>query len=131
MEIKGKIIKELPLQTGMGKKGEWRKQEYVLQTDGQYPKSICFSVWGDKIDTLNLGVGDEATISVELESREYNSKWYTEVRAWKVEDHKFGGPQKAASKPSGIPSELDTHMASGGATDDLPFTPWIGLKPGL
>lgn len=117
MEIKGKIIKELPLQTGMGKKGQWRKQEYVLQTDGQYPKSICFSVWGDKIDTLNLGVGDEATISVELESREYNGKWYTEVRAWKVEDHKNAAPRKPREAVK--PSELDKHMES--TNDELPF----------
>lgn len=122
MEIKGKIIQELTLQTGMGKKGQWRKQEYILETGGQYPKKVCIALWGDKIDTLNLGVGDEATISVELESREHNARWYTEVRAWKVEDHKFGGPVRTRkpAEPTAKTSELDSHMAKDD-TDTLPF----------
>lgn len=129
MEIKGKIIQELTLQTGMGKKGQWRKQEYILETQGQYPKRVCIGIWGDKIDTLNLGVGDEATVSIELESREYNGKWYTEVRAWKVEDHKFAGPRRTSAKEEVKPSAIDEHMSGATATDDLPFVSWTGLKP--
>lgn len=117
MEIKGKIIQELALQTGMGKRGQWKKQEYILETQGQYPKKVCIAIWGDKIDTLNLGIGDEATVSVELESREYNGKWYTEVKAWKVEDHKNAAPRKPREETK--PSELDKHMAAD--DQDLPF----------
>ena len=121
MEIKGKIIQELQLQTGTSKKGTWQKQEYILETQSEYPKKVCIAVWGDKIDQLNLGVGDEATVSFQLESREHNGRWYTEVRAWKVEDHKFAGPRKSASSAPAPQksSDLDKHMES--ATDDLPF----------
>lgn len=84
MDIKGKIIQTLPLQTGMGKKGQWKKQEYILETEGQYPKKVCFSVWGDKIEEYGLGEGDRVEVSLDLESREYNGRWYTEAKAFKV-----------------------------------------------
>jgi len=118
MELKGKIIQELELVTGMGKKGQWTKQEYILETQSQYPKKICFGVWGDNIDKLNISLGDEVTVSVELESKEYNSKWYTEVRGWKCEHQKFASPTKNAQRSE--------HHVSDGPKDDtdnsqLPF----------
>lgn len=84
MEISGKVIKLLPLVTGQGKNGVWRKQEFVIETGGQIPRKICFSLWGDKIDQAGLTEGDEAEIMFDLESREYNSRWFTEAKAWKV-----------------------------------------------
>lgn len=84
MEITGRVIKLLPLATGTGKNGTWKKQEFVIETGGQIPRKICFSLWGDKIDQAGLREGDEAEISFDLESREYNSRWYTEAKAWKV-----------------------------------------------
>ena len=58
MEIKGKIIKLLAPQTGEGKNGKWTKQEYILETSGEYPKKVCFEIWNDKIKTINLNVND-------------------------------------------------------------------------
>jgi hypothetical protein len=84
MEITGRVIKMLALQTGMGKVGPWKKQEFVIETGGQIPRKICFSLWGDKIDQAALHEGDEAEINFDLESREYNGRWYTEAKAWKV-----------------------------------------------
>ena len=84
MEISGKIIELLDLKSGESANGEWRKQEYILETDGQYPKKICFMAWGDKIDQFNIEQGDNIKVSVDLESREYNGRWYTDVKAWKV-----------------------------------------------
>ena len=84
LEIKGKIIELLPLKSGQSANGEWRKQEYILETDSQYPKKICFMVWGEKIDQFNINQDDEVEVSVDLESREYNGRWYTDVKAWKV-----------------------------------------------
>jgi hypothetical protein len=84
MEITGRVIKLLPLQTGMGKNGTWKKQEFVIETGGQIPRKICFSLWGDKIDQAGLQEGDEAEISFDLESREFKERWYTEAKAWKV-----------------------------------------------
>jgi hypothetical protein len=84
MEISGKIIELLDLKSGDSANGEWRKQEYVLQTDGQYPKKICFMAWGEKIEQFSIQEGETLQVSIDLESREYNGRWYTDVKAWKV-----------------------------------------------
>ena len=81
MEITGKVIKTLPLQSGEGKNGIWKKQEYVIETEGQYPKKICFSLWGDKIEQSRIAEGEQINLSFDVESREYNGRWYTEVKA--------------------------------------------------
>lgn len=85
MEINGKIVQVLNEQTGNGRNGVWRKRDYVLETKGQYPKKVCVTVWGDKIDQFGMKVGDEVTAGIEIESREYNGRWYTDVKAWKVD----------------------------------------------
>ena len=85
LEITGKLIKKLPEQTGEGKFGKWIKQEFVIETHDQYPKKICFSSWGDKTDALKpLNEGEVITVSFNPESREYNERWYTDLRAWKI-----------------------------------------------
>jgi hypothetical protein len=81
MNIKAKLVQLLPLQTGMGKNGQWRKQDIIVETDSQYPKKICLSIWGDKINDKQLIIGNQLDITFELESREFNGKWYTDVRA--------------------------------------------------
>ena len=83
LEIKGKIIEVLPEKSGQSANGEWRKQE-ELETDANYPKKICFMAWGDKIREFDLKQGESVEVSVDLESREYNGRWYTDVKAWKV-----------------------------------------------
>lgn len=85
MELTGKIIEVLPEKSGTSARGPWRKQEYVIEIPGDYPKKVCFMVWGDKIDELKIGDGEELTVHVDLESREYNGRWYTDVKAWRVE----------------------------------------------
>jgi len=84
LEIKGKIVELLPVKSGQSANGEWRKQEYILETDSNYPKKICFMAWGDKIDQFNIKQGETVEVSVGLESREYSGRWYTDVKAWKV-----------------------------------------------
>lgn len=110
MEISGKIIAVLPIATGQGKNGTWRSQDYVLETADQYPKKVCFNLFGDKIDQYQIGIDETVNISFDVESREYNGRWYTTVRVWKVD--KVGEQQ--ASSPSVQPS------ASEGS--DLPFS---------
>lgn len=88
MEIQGKIVEVLPLQSGTGKASgkDWSKQEYILETlDSQYPKKICFNLWGDRIGQFNLQVGEDVTVQIDIESREFNGRWYTDVRAWRVD----------------------------------------------
>jgi Protein of unknown function (DUF3127). len=86
MNIKGKITEVLPVVTGMGKKGGWAKQDFILETPGQYPKSVCLTLWGqDKIDKYDLVVGLTVTAHLDIESRKHNDRWYTEIKAYKVE----------------------------------------------
>lgn len=94
LEIKGRVDQVLPVISGEGKNGPWSKQEYILVTeDSKYPKKICFTVWGDKIEQFKIVPGDELIASIEIESREYNEKWYTNVQAWKVEKEKNSSSQ--------------------------------------
>ena len=116
MEVKGKVIQLLALQTGMGKKGPWKKQEFILETQSQYPKKVCFSVWGEKVDQYNLAVGDLLNVAVDLESREYNGRWYTDVKAWKVEV--AGGSGTTDIAPNDEVYFDEGQMES---KDDLPF----------
>ena len=80
MEISGKIIALLPLASGQGKNGTWRSQDYVLETADQYPKKVCFNLFNDKIDQFPLAIDDQVNVSFDVESREYNGRWYTTVR---------------------------------------------------
>ncbi|MDR1259481.1 MAG: DUF3127 domain-containing protein [Tannerellaceae bacterium] len=87
MDISGKIIAVLPEQGGTSKSGnEWKKQEYVLETQEQYPKKICFQIFGaDKITQAAIQMGEELTVHFDIDSREYQGRWFTNINAWKVE----------------------------------------------
>jgi hypothetical protein len=117
MDIKGKIVSILPPATGTSAKGTWKKQEYILQTDEQFPKKICFVVWGDKIDEYALKNNDSVTASVDIESREFNGRWYTDVKAWKVVKDAKGSYEPEESLP---PLPPEPPLAEDIA-DDLPF----------
>lgn len=69
----------------------WKKQEYVLETDEQYPTKLAFYVMNDKIDTANIQIGQTVEIELKASSREYNGRWYTEITAWKVNNIGFVG----------------------------------------
>lgn len=85
MEITGKIYSILPVQTGQGKNGEWKKQSIVLEVEnGKYPKKVAITVWGDVIDKNTFTEGGEIDVKIDIESREYNGKWYTDVKGYSV-----------------------------------------------
>lgn len=84
MEISGTIIEIIPEKSGTSARGPWRKQEYVLETQADFPKKICFFVWGEKIDEFAIRQGQQLRVDVDLESREFNGRWYTDVKAWRV-----------------------------------------------
>lgn len=85
MEIKGKVVKVLQKQTGEGKNGTWVKRSFIIETEGQYQKKVQISSFGDKLNVGLIKEGNILNVSIELESREYNGRWYTDVRAWKIE----------------------------------------------
>ncbi len=116
MEIEGTVVSLLPLQTGQGKNGVWKKQEFIMETPGQYPKKVCLSLWGEKADEIKLSIGEKITASINLESREYNGRWYTEARAWKVAKQTSGSNRDTPPPPSD-----DPFIPDNAASDDLPF----------
>lgn len=86
MQLKAKLIELLPLQTGESKNGPWKKQDIIVETEGEFPKKICISCWGDMADNeLLKSNGESFLFSINIESREFNNKWYTDVKAWKIE----------------------------------------------
>jgi single-stranded DNA-binding protein len=102
LEVSGKLVKIMPQQTGAGKNGNWVKQEFIIETSEQYPKKICISAWGDKVEELSrLEMGDEVRVAVNIESREYNDRWYTDVRAWKIETGSAGNSNNNSGNRSG------------------------------
>lgn len=113
MDISGKIIQLLPVQTGQGRNGTWKKQEFILETGDTYPKKVCIAVWGDKIDMNNFKSGDMVDVSFDVESREFNGRWYTDVKAWKIAK-KSGN----TGMNTGMPEPVDMPPAG---DDDLPF----------
>ena len=130
MEITGKIIQVLPEQGGVSRTSgkEWKMQAYVLETQEQYPRKVHFEIFGDdRIKANPCRVDDIVTVSFDLESREFNGRWYTSVRAWKVEqgeqeatdDSVADAPPPSSSAP--LPGELDFADSQVEETTDLPF----------
>jgi hypothetical protein len=116
MDLSGKIIGQLPEVGGNSKSGNaWRKQEYILETGGQYPKKVCIALWGDKIEQFGLKVGEQVTLGIDVESREYNGRWYTEVKAYKA-DRTNGGQTQGPMDGPGV----DTFYSES-EEDKLPF----------
>jgi hypothetical protein len=121
MQLIAKLIQLLPLQTGVSKNGEWKKQDIIIETDGQYPKKVCISIWGDKIQSHQLVVGNRLTIDFDIESREFNGRWYTDVKAWKIEtaDAANNSPAPSFTGGGSFPTPPPPPLPS--EPDDLPF----------
>jgi len=115
MEITGRIIKAMPLQSGQGKNGPWKKQDYILEIPSEkFPKKVCITLWGDNIDKFNIREGNNVTASIDVESREFNGKWYTDVKAWKV-------VTADSSATQGDDSSFSVEPSYSPEKDDLPF----------
>ncbi len=132
MEISGKIIAVLPLQQGTSKAGNpWQSQSYVLETQEQYSKKVCFEIFGeDRIKNNSCQIDELVTVSFDIESREFNGRWYTSVRAWKVAKGEGAAPAVTSNTATPSPTETapDTNIQSFDAADnsmddgsDLPF----------
>ena len=87
MEVVGKIIQVLPAQEGIGRNGNpWKVQPYVLETLDQYPRKVHFEVFGEeRIKQNPCDVDQLVTVSFDIESREFNGRWYTSIRAWRIQ----------------------------------------------
>ena len=103
MEVVGKIIQVLPAQEGVGRNGNpWKVQPYVLETLDQYPRKVHFEVFGeDRIKMNPCDIDQLVTVSFDIESREFNGRWYTSIRAWKIQQ---GDMTQAAAVPGAAPA---------------------------
>ena len=126
LQITANLMQILPLQTGASKNGPWKKQDIILETaTDKYPKKVCISIWGDKIDENLLVVGNQLTVSFEVESREYNGKWYTDIKAWKIEkgagNSNTNNTSKNNNSNENFVGESFSENLSGGEEEQLPF----------
>ena len=126
LELEGRIARKLPVQQGTSARGAWAKQEFIFEyQEGNFPSQICMNVWGeDKVrDLEKYQVGDKVKISFNLSSREYNGRWYTDVRAWRIEPAGAAqpAPQHAQSAPAPAPMPTADDMSTPLSDDDLPF----------
>lgn len=133
LNISGIVLNILPIQSGTSKAGnQWQKQDFILETGGQYPRKVCICLFGDNVEKFPLQVGQSVTASVDIESREFNGRWYTDVRAWNVvyNGQQQGAPAPAptatapTAQPAPTPAKGATAQAPAGApaaADDLPF----------
>jgi hypothetical protein len=119
MEVKGKIIAVQPVQTGEGKNGTWKKQEYVIEYEQntQYPRKMMFNLWGDKIDQYNILEGQSIKVSFDIDCREYNGRWYNDIRAWKVE----ADENLPVGEPGFTPAANQLPATPSDESSDLPF----------
>lgn len=110
MQVKGKLIQIYNPESGVSRAGkEWKKQEFLIETSEQFPKKICFSLFGDKVSLLNgISEGQEVEVSFSVESRDFNGKWYHNINAWKID-------RPTADLPGGFPPDL--------TADDIPPEP--------
>jgi hypothetical protein len=121
LKVKGTIKQILKAESGVSRAGnEWKKQEFVIETSEQFPKKVCFTLFNDKFSLLEkVGEGDEVEVSFNLESREYNGKWFHNINAWKVDPVGAGGSEQDAPpeyRAEDIPPE-----PAGSDEDGLPF----------
>ena len=150
MELQGKVIAVLPEKSGVSARGEWKAQSYVIETHEQYPKKLCFDVFGaDRIAQFNIQSGEELLVSFDLDAHEYNGRWFNSVRAWnvqRIDPNAVAGamgamqPGAAPFPPMGaapqaapmgaapaagatapFPPTQPAAPAAGGSADDLPF----------
>ncbi len=127
LEIEGKISLKLPVQSGQSARGLWERQDFVLEyQDGNFPSSVCFTAWGsDKVKDLGqFQVGDAVKVAFNIRGREYNGKWYNDLRVWRITPAGQGAPAAPAAPASGAapaaPSYGPAPVAPAPGLDDLP-----------
>ena len=138
MELTGRIIAVMDPRSGVSARtgNSWMTQEYVLEVPGQYPKRCVFNIFGeDRIKQFAIQNGEDLTIQFDIDAREYNGRWYNDIRAYnvmrgQVQQPVSGAPvanagaapfppQQPAAATAPFPPAQEP--AAEGSTDDLPF----------
>lgn len=85
MEMTGVVIAILPERSGTSQRGEWKSQSFVIETQEQYPKHLCFEVFGaDRITQFNIKCGETITVQFDIDARQYQDRWFNSIKAWNV-----------------------------------------------
>lgn len=85
MELQGKVIAALEMRSGVSARGEWKSQDFVIETHDSFPRKMVFSVFGaDRLSRFNVQVGQEVMVSFDIDAREYNGRWFNSIRAYDV-----------------------------------------------
>lgn len=126
MELTGKLIQVQPEQSGEGKNGRWVKCDFIIETQDKFPKKVCITAWSDLVETIKAtNPGTELKVSFDISSREYNTKWYTDVKAWKIEGanggSSSGGNNYSRAEKSSDYNQERPENAVEVREDDLPF----------
>ena len=81
----GVVIAILPERSGTSQRGEWKSQSFVIETQEQYPKHLCFEVFGaDRIAQFNIKGGETITVQFDIDARQYQDRWFNSIKAWNV-----------------------------------------------
>jgi len=136
MEITGKVVRLGNLVEGTSARGPWRKQELIIETEEQYPRTVCLICWTNQIDEIQkFAPGQTIKAQIEISSREFNGKWYTDVRVWRFDPVGAPAPAQApayaaAPQPQSMhqtppvttanPAN-DYYPPTEDSVDDLPF----------
>jgi len=124
MELQGKVIAVLPERSGVSARGEWKTQDYVIETHDQYPRKMVFNVFGaDRIAQFAIKAGEEITVSFDIDAHEYQGRWFNSIRAWNIQRIDAAASQAASPVPAAdaqapFPPAAQSEEES---TDDLPF----------
>ena len=128
MELTGRIIAVLPANSGVSARtgNPWMSQEYVIEVPGQYPRKCMFRLFGeDRIKQFNIQMGEELTVSFDIDAHEYNGRWFNEIRAFNISRGAAPVAAPVAGAPAAQPAVENpfppAEPASEGSADDLPF----------
>ncbi|MEK9601247.1 MAG: DUF3127 domain-containing protein [Bacteroidota bacterium] len=118
--LEGRLVQILSAQEGQSTRGAWKKQDFIIETSEQYPKKVCICCWNEKTEELSkFQLNDNLRVSINIESREYNSKWYTDIKAWRIE--KLNTESTTNSNPAVSEDDISGVSFSIDENDDLPF----------
>lgn len=106
MELQGKVIAVLPERSGVSQRGEWKSQEFVIQyQEGQYPRHLQFTVFGaERLARFNIQIGQYVLVAFDIDARQWNDRWFTDIRAYDVRQVDPNAVPAAAPFPAGAPA---------------------------
>ena len=142
----GVVIAVLPERSGTSQRGEWKSQSFVIETQEQYPKHLCFEVFGaDRIAQFNINGGETITVQFDIDARQYQDRWFNSIKAWNVirpgqqapvqggynvGNHQTGSQAAQQAAMSGAPNPMNPNNpfppsqqqeSQAGQADNLPF----------